>query len=134
MTWAQDQRIAFIKERIDAGFKVNRSDLREKFFVSLQTATSTFHEFERRYPGVMRFCGRTKAMVPASWVADTDWKARALAAEAQLDEALRALEPFARIGNQLERYLSMYPDTTLKPLGEDFRRAAEIISRRGENA
>lgn len=101
MTWAQDQRIAFIKERIDAGEKVNRRDLREKFHVTIQTATSTFHAFERRYPGLMRYCARTKAMVPASWVpdADVDWKTRALAAEAKLSTAHNALETFAIMAN-----------------------------------
>jgi hypothetical protein len=81
MTWAQDQRIAFIKERIDAGQPVTRALLREKFFITAQTATSTFHAVKARYPDLMAYDEKRKAYYRADLAARgaMSWKDRALA-------------------------------------------------------
>lgn len=85
MTWAQDQRIAWIKDRLENGEQVNRSDIVEKFIITKQTATATMHKFRERHPGAVVYDGKSKAFwAPGKSPATIDWKARALAAEAQL--------------------------------------------------
>lgn len=91
MTWAQDQRIAWIKDRLENGEKVNRSDIVEKFIVTKQTATATMHKFRDRHPNSVVYDGRTKAFwAPDKAPSVIDWKARAEAAEAKI-EALKGV-------------------------------------------
>lgn len=87
MTWAQNQRLAWIKEKIEAGEKFNRKDLAEKFNCTLQTSTATINEFQKQYPGLMKYSGSLRAFVSFSHVPDNDvsWKDRAIRAETILN-------------------------------------------------
>lgn len=74
-------------KRIQGGETFTRADIGTRFNCTIQTASATVAQFQKRHPGIMRYCGRTKAFVPSDHVPDADvsWKARALAAEADRD-------------------------------------------------
>lgn len=88
MTWAQDQRIAYIKQQIEAGEGVTRPDVAARFNCTIQTVTATFHECKRRYPDLMAYDEKAKAYRRAELVrgvSGLSWKERALAAEAKVE-------------------------------------------------
>ena len=94
MTWAADQRQAFIKERIEAGHTVNRAEVASRFNCTKQTVAADLARFATKYPGLATYDRRIKAYVRADLAAQgpVDWKARALTAEAKLADAIGALE------------------------------------------
>ena len=71
-TWAQRQRFEFIRQRLREVGRVTRKDLRDKFTITLQTATATFHRFRELHPGEMVYDGRRKAFVPNDAEAASD--------------------------------------------------------------
>lgn len=89
MSWAQEQRQAFIKERLLSGHTVNRSDLRAKFNISIPQASIDIQTFQRLNPDAMRYnrtvktyeragthseLGRdTTAAAKSLMAADDDW-------------------------------------------------------------
>jgi len=64
MRWAQQQRIAFIGERILANNTVNRGDLVEKFGISIAQASVDLRYFNETHPGAMRYDAHNKAYLP----------------------------------------------------------------------
>lgn len=86
MTWAQTQRLAFIKTKIDAGEHVQRRHLREKFYITNATAATTFRAFEKLYGDLAIYDPFQKAYVRKDLVRTepNDWRVRAESAEAQL--------------------------------------------------
>lgn len=95
MTWAQDQRIAYIKERIDHGLPVTRAEVGARFNCTIQTVTATFHKLKARYPGAMAYDEKAKAYRRADLVegsAGLSWKERALTAEAKAAELQRVFD------------------------------------------
>lgn len=99
MTWAQDQRIAYIKQRIEAGEGVTRPDVAARFNCTIQTVTATFHECKRRYPGLMAYDEKAKAYRRAELVqgvSGLSWRERALAAEAKVEALTAALQAWDR--------------------------------------
>lgn len=64
MRWAEQQRLAFIGERLLAGTTVNRKDIMEKFSVSTPQASLDLRHFDERHPGAMKYDNRRKCYVP----------------------------------------------------------------------
>jgi hypothetical protein len=132
MTWAQDQRIAYIKERIDHGMDVTRPDVAQRFNCTIQTVTATFHALKARYPGVMAYDAKAKAYRRADLAeaANLSWRERAQAAEAKLEAVRVAAEPFADIcvgreslGDDTEIEIVRLPHGTEYSVGQSVRRA-----------
>lgn len=101
MTWACDQRLAYMKAEIDAGRPVNRADVVAKFYVTKTTVAADWHRFDERWPGVAIYDSHQKAYVRADLAADgrIEWKARCAAAEARatrLEAALRQNQLFSK--------------------------------------
>lgn len=99
MTWAQDQRIAYIKSEIEAGRPVRRPEVAARFNCTIQTISATFRHFEARHPGLMAYDGRSKAYLRADLTAESaglSWRDRALKAEA---EVARLNEQIAYLGH-----------------------------------
>lgn len=64
MRWAQEQRLAFILQRILAGETINRRDLMDKFKISLPQASTDLNLFKEKHPVAMRYDATRKAYVP----------------------------------------------------------------------
>lgn len=64
MRWAQRQRMAFIGECIISGATIRRSDLVERFGVSVPQASIDIRCFNKIHPGAMRYDTTRKAYVP----------------------------------------------------------------------
>lgn len=92
MTWACDQRLAYMKARIDEGHRVNRDEVATRFNCTKQTIAADWRRFEARFPGVAAYCARQKAYVRADLAGKQDWRLRALAAEAKAEHLLALLK------------------------------------------
>jgi hypothetical protein len=61
MNWAQEQRLRFIEERLAANSPVNRSDLMDKFRISVPQATADINAYKNKAPRNMVYCTTAKA-------------------------------------------------------------------------
>lgn len=55
MRWAQVQRLRFIAHRVETTGRVNRSDLVNKFQISVPQASVDLREFQKCNPGVIEY-------------------------------------------------------------------------------
>lgn len=60
MSWAADQRQAFIAETLARLGHINRRDLMDKFTISTPQASLDFQRFLRENPGAMQYDRRAK--------------------------------------------------------------------------
>jgi hypothetical protein len=60
MSWAADQRQAWIAETLARKGQINRSDLRQQFQISTPQASLDFQRFLREHPGAMEYDRRRK--------------------------------------------------------------------------
>lgn len=67
MSWAQDQRLAFIGERLAAGALLRRSDICEKFSISIPQASLDLRRFMEMNPGAIRLDRSLKGYVLDGW-------------------------------------------------------------------
>lgn len=64
MPWAVKQRLGFIGDRLMAGQTVRRSDLMEKFGISMPQASVDIRQFNKAHPGAMQYDRSKKVYVP----------------------------------------------------------------------
>lgn len=55
MTWAQLQRMDFIRDRLASGQSLRRRDLMEKFRISIATASADIRSYVRMHPNAVRY-------------------------------------------------------------------------------
>lgn len=55
MRWAEEQRMNFIKKRIDEKGVINRSDLIEEFKISMPQASTDLKRFQERNPKALKY-------------------------------------------------------------------------------
>jgi hypothetical protein len=65
LTWAQEQRLNWIREMIHVYGYVNREHIMRKFRVSIPQASSDLSLFNRQYPGEIEYSARGKSYVDA---------------------------------------------------------------------
>ena len=61
MTWAQDRRMDFIRDRIAAGLTLNRADLMRRFGISQPQASTDIQRFIKANPGARTYDASAKA-------------------------------------------------------------------------
>jgi hypothetical protein len=63
--WSSDQRIEFIEFRLFWEGRVNRSDITEKFGVSIPQASADLAHYREIAPNNMRYDGSAKQYLPS---------------------------------------------------------------------
>lgn len=64
LSWAQKQRIDFIRRRLRDPGSLTRAAIAAEFGVSAQTATADFQRLEEHFPGLAAYDPSAKAWVP----------------------------------------------------------------------
>ena len=65
MTWATDKRYDYIAERLSTAGRVRRADLINTFGISRAQASVDLRNYQRRWPGNIRYDSSLKSYVPA---------------------------------------------------------------------
>lgn len=63
--WPKRQRLAFIEDRVRAEGRINRSEIVEKFGVSVPTSSIDLRDFEEQRPGFLKYDANAKCYVMA---------------------------------------------------------------------